>query len=163
MEMTEKEKQNCLIYAMSKGGSATFYRKEDDGDSALVTLNTKYKKELIIDDKRIGEVSESEKSRIFNWIKEGINPTDLTPLFEYNSLRLKDILITQTGIQISENQFKDAMLECGFLPINDTDYHWVYCISKKSPILKQNIPIANDSALTNRLFAYYTGINKLKN
>ena len=43
------------------------------------------------------------------------------------------MLERDTDIYMTNNQFKDAMLACGFLPVNERELNWHYCISRKSP------------------------------
>ena len=39
------------------------------------------------------------------------------------------------GIYLTNDQFKDAMLECGFFPEDAKELNWRYAISENSPIL----------------------------
>lgn len=39
------------------------------------------------------------------------------------------------GIYLTNDQFKDAMLDCGFYPEDPRELNWRYAISEKSPIL----------------------------
>ena len=43
------------------------------------------------------------------------------------------MLERDTGIYMTNNQFKDAMLACDFLPMNERELNWHYCISRRSP------------------------------
>ena len=73
----------------------------------------------------------SEQERIFTWIKKNISKRK-TPLYGHSSYTLKHLLEKATGIYLSNNEFKDAMLLCGFKPIDENDLNWNYCISKRS-------------------------------
>ena len=43
-----------------------------------------------------------------------------------------------TGLYLTNNEFKDAMLMCGYEPVNPNELNWNYCISKKSPAFTDN-------------------------
>ncbi len=56
-----------------------------------------------------------------------------TVLDTHTSYGLKHILERDTGLYLTNNEFKDAMLMCGYKPTNPNDLNWCYCISKRSP------------------------------
>ena len=56
-----------------------------------------------------------------------------TPLLSNSSYGLKHMLERDTDIYMTNNQFKDAMLACDFLPVNERELNWHYCISRRSP------------------------------
>ena len=88
-----------------------------------------------IDDALITTHSKEEIEMVCNWIIENIYPRQ-TPTYEKTSYNLKHVLERDKGIYLTNNEFKDAMLMCGFEPINVNKLNWVYCISKKSPVFK---------------------------
>ena len=45
---------------------------------------------------------------------------------------LKHNLQRDTGLYLTNNEFKDAMLMCGYPPVDANKLNWYYCISKKS-------------------------------
>ena len=61
--------------------------------------------------------SQQEIDIVFNWITENICPRK-TPLLSDTSYALKHILESDTGIYLTNNEFKDAMLSCGYTPVN---------------------------------------------
>lgn len=69
---------------------------------------------------------------VLNWIRQNILPRK-TPLLSNSSYGLKHMLERDTDIYMTNNQFKDAMLACGFLPVNERELNWHYCISRRSP------------------------------
>ena len=89
-----------------------------------------------IDDKLITNHSKEEVEMVCNWISENIYPRK-TPMYDKTSYGLKHILESDTGLYLTNNEFKDAMLMCGFEPVNENELNWVYCISKKSPVFKK--------------------------
>jgi hypothetical protein len=84
-----------------------------------------------IDAALITEHLQQEIDIVFNWIAENISPRK-TPLLDYTSYGLKHILERDTGIYMTNNEFKDAMLSCGYAPVNPNELNWNYCISKHS-------------------------------
>lgn len=89
-----------------------------------------------VDDALISEHPQEEISLVCNWIKENIIPRN-TPLVGFTSYRIKHIFERDTNLYLTNNEFKDAMLMCGFYPVNANALNWSYCISKKSPIFKK--------------------------
>ena len=85
----------------------------------------------------ITEHSKEEQETVMNWIRDNIKPRK-TPLYSRTSYGMKHILQRNTGIYLTNNEFKDAMMMCGFEPINPNELNWVYCISKKSPAFIKN-------------------------
>ena len=61
-----------------------------------------------------------------------------TPNYEKTSYGLKHILQRDTGLYLTNNEFKDAMLLCGYEPVNPDTINWNYCISKRSPAFIHN-------------------------
>lgn len=82
-------------------------------------------------------LSTGDSKIVLDWIEENIYPrkTELTGVSSYG---LKHIMTRETGIYVTNNQFKDAMLKRGYTPTNPDDKNWRYCISKRSPCFKKN-------------------------
>ena len=85
-----------------------------------------------IDASLITDHPEQEIKRVCDWIEKNIRPRK-TPLLEKTGYQIKHILAKDTGIYLTNNEFKDAMLMCGYSPVNPDDTNWKYCISKRSP------------------------------
>ena len=83
----------------------------------------------------ITDHSEEEQKRVFEWIKNNIVPRK-TVLYKANSYRLKHFLQRDTNIYLTNNEFKDAMLMCGYVPENPDDPYWRFAISAKSPAFR---------------------------
>lgn len=104
------------------------------------SMITKYDKSKIMDkgvwtrddDNHLFDLSAEVRERVLAWIKNGIMPRK-TPLYDRTSYGIKHVMQRQTGIYVTNNQFKEAMLECGYAPVDENEYNWVYHISKKSP------------------------------
>ena len=68
---------------------------------------------------------------VMEWVKQQIKPGK-KPLISYSSYGLKHILQGDTGIYLSNNAMKDAMLLAGFEPVDPEEGNWHYRISIKS-------------------------------
>ena len=111
------------ITVMQNGRPITVYSRLDVGGEHIES-------DLITD------IDEKVQQNVFNWIKNNLILTD-TPNKEYTSYTLKNKLERETGIYIGNNSFKDAMLMCGFNPVDAQDANWCFCISKSSPAFQQ--------------------------
>lgn len=72
------------------------------------------------------------QEKVFHWIRENIKPIK-SPNYGRSSYGIKHILQADTNIYLTNNEFKDAMMICGFCPVNPNDVNWFYRISQKSP------------------------------
>lgn len=86
----------------------------------------------------VTDMIEEEQEKIMAWIHENILPRG-TPLLSRSSYGIKHLLERDTGIYMTNNQFKDAMLLCGYEPVDERLLNWSYCISKKSPAFKRKV------------------------
>lgn len=75
--------------------------------------------------------SEEEQRIVMDWIANNIHPRK-TVLYDNSSYGLKHILERDTGIYLTNNEFKAAMLFAGYAPANPNGINWYYRISKKS-------------------------------
>lgn len=83
-----------------------------------------------VDDGLITDKSPEVQQKVFDWIKENIVPRK-TPNDRHSSYGLKHYLEHDIGIYLTNNEFKDAMMLCGFKPVDETELNWEYCISEK--------------------------------
>lgn len=83
------------------------------------------------------DLSEEEQEIVKDWITHNILPRK-TPYLDASSYGLKHILQGDTRIYLTNNQFKHAMLICGFAPVDEHMLNWNYCISLKSPAFMSN-------------------------
>lgn len=81
-------------------------------------------------------LTEEEYTSVLQWIAENIKPVK-TLLPSRTSYGIKHILQGDSGIYVTNNQFKDAMLISGYFPVDETELNWRYCISKRSPAFKK--------------------------
>ena len=80
-----------------------------------------------------GELSLAEQRKVLHWIRANVVPRK-TPLNGHTSYGMKHVLEHRTNIYVTNNQFKEAMLLCGYYPVCVDELNWRYCISKRSPI-----------------------------
>jgi len=84
-----------------------------------------------IDDSLITSYLQEEIDTVMDWIAEYISPRK-TPLYGHTSYGIKHLLHRDTGIYLTNNEFKDAMLQAGYEPVDPNELNWHYRISKKS-------------------------------
>lgn len=80
-----------------------------------------------IDDTLVTDLNAKEQSEISEWIKRNIRPARKV-LQGRTSYGLKHVLEHDTGIYLTNNQFKDAMLSAGYTPVNPNELNWRYRI-----------------------------------
>lgn len=84
------------------------------------------------DDGLITDRPKEEMDMAMAWIADNLRPRK-TPLLSRTSYGIKHLLQRDTGLYLTNNEFKDAMLLSGYEPIDPNELNWHYCISKKSP------------------------------
>lgn len=84
------------------------------------------------------DLTDEEQEKVMAWIHENILSRK-TPLLSRSSYGIKHLLERDTGIYMTNNQFKDAMLLCGFYLVDEHLLNWNYRISKKSPAFKRKV------------------------
>ncbi len=85
-----------------------------------------------IDDALITDESEFVQKIVRAWIVANIYPCKKSGDY-HTSYGIKHILEGDTGIYLTNNQFKDAMLLAGFEPVNPDELNWTYRIKTSSP------------------------------
>lgn len=71
-------------------------------------------------------------SLVFGWIHYHISPSNKT-LTRSSSYVLKHMVENDIGFYITNNQFKDAMLLCGYQPVNANETNWLFKIKLDRP------------------------------
>lgn len=66
-------------------------------------------------------------SLVFGWIHYHISPASKT-CTRYSSYSLKHMVENDIGFYITNNQFKDAMLLCGYQPVDANKTNWLFKI-----------------------------------
>lgn len=80
-----------------------------------------------IDDALVTDLDTKSQASITEWIKSNIRPSQKV-LQGRTSYGLKHVLERDTGIYLTNNQFKDAMLSAGYSPVNPNELNWRYRI-----------------------------------
>lgn len=76
------------------------------------------------------------QAKVLKWIYYGLLPAKrINPC--RTSYDLKHILQKHTGVYLTNNQLKDAMLFCGFAPVDKTELNWRFRIKETSPALRK--------------------------
>ena len=83
------------------------------------------------DDGLISSRPQEEIDTVMNWIARNISARK-TPLDGHTSYGIKHMLERDTRIYLTNNEFKDAMLQAGYKPVDPNKLNWRYRISKKS-------------------------------
>ena len=76
-----------------------------------------------------------EQNAVLNWIHTSLIPRK-NACHGHTSYGTKHLLERDTGIYMTNNQFKDAMLVAGYEPVNPHELNWKYRISRKSPCFR---------------------------
>lgn len=66
-------------------------------------------------------------SLVFGWIHYHISPASRTDT-RHSSYSLKHMVENDIGFYITNNQFKDAMLLCGYQPVDANKTNWLFKI-----------------------------------
>jgi len=76
-----------------------------------------------------------EKQKVLTWLRYNILPAK-TVLEGHSSYGMKHVLESRTKIYMTNNQFKEAMMHCGFYPAVPDKLNWNFYIKKTSPIFQ---------------------------
>ena len=95
----------------------------DDGDPVSVSGIPAY----YIDDALLEDIPKRQQKDVLKWIKNNLYERK-TPNRAYHSYHLKHLLQWDIGVYLTENQFKDAMLQCGYYPIDRYESSWTFNI-----------------------------------
>ena len=90
-----------------------------------------YNKKTIIDSELLTDLPEQVQEAVLDWIRRNVSPRK-TLNKRHTSYGIKHCLQRDLGIYTTNNQFKHAMLLCGYMPENEPELNWIYRISEKS-------------------------------
>lgn len=85
-----------------------------------------------VDDELLSDTPEDHQQIVLQWIHDNIRPIK-SANYNHSSYGIKHILQHDTNIYLTNNQFKDAMMRCGHLPVDSDRLNWNFKISEKSP------------------------------
>lgn len=86
-----------------------------------------------VDDGLITSHPSNEINAVKQWIADNIMASNEI-LHGRTSYGLKHLLNHDTGIYLTNNEFKDAMLMAGYQPVDPNELNWEYCIVLKRDI-----------------------------
>lgn len=69
------------------------------------------------------------QAECIKWCKTYLKPTKCANN-RHTSYGLKHMLQRDTGIYITNDQFKDLMLTLGYKPVDSSQFNWTFCISE---------------------------------
>lgn len=115
---------------IDKEGAACTVRRTRDANG-----ETGFLVETGNDREHFSQLSEEEQSKALKWIGFNVIPAEKV-LDGHTSYGMKHILESRTNIYMTNNQFKEAMLRCGFFPADAGELNWHFYIRKSSPIFK---------------------------
>lgn len=84
--------------------------------------------ELWEDYKLLDQFSEAEQHQVLSWIRAHFTHRK-TENDSRTSYGLKHDFENDGGFYMTNNQFKDAMNQAGFLPVDETELNWTYRIN----------------------------------
>ena len=87
------------------------------------------------DTAQFSDLSMNEQTEVIDWIENNFIPRQ-TVLHGRSSYGIKHLMQSAIGIYTTNNQFKGAMLQCGYEPVDPDELNWAYCLSKRSPAFK---------------------------
>lgn len=90
------------------------------------------------DEALFDEVNENDRQIAMYWVKWNMWPRKTFNPYR-SSYGLKHILEEDTGIYLTNNQFKDLMLQCGYHALNPNALNWCFNVSlSKGTKLREN-------------------------
>lgn len=75
------------------------------------------------------ELSQEDKQAVIGWIEQKFEKASRT--YSISSYGLKHDFERDTGIYVSNGEFKGAMLTAGFKPVNANELNWYFKIKLK--------------------------------
>ena len=80
-------------------------------------------------------LTKEEQEMVLTWIRYNVLPAK-KPLYGHTSYGMKHTLDIRTNIYLTNSQFKEAMLLCGFYPVETDIDNWNFYVKKSSPIFQ---------------------------
>lgn len=93
---------------------------------------------ITTDDELLFQLPEEEQLQVINWIRTRLY-RQKSFNFQHTSYGINHYLQSEIGIYLTNNQFKHAMMICGYLPKNKTDLNWIYQVAENSPCFKHRV------------------------
>ena len=99
---------------------------------------TVYSVETKQDTAHFCNLTKEEQKMVLTWLHYNVFPAK-EPLYGHTSYGMKHTLETRTNIYLTNNQFKEAMLLCGFFPVETDKLNWNFYVKKSSPIFQDQV------------------------
>ena len=80
----------------------------------------------------VTDLPEQERETVLAWIRQNLAFKSGNEVHS-TSYGMKHILESDTHIYLTNNQFKDAMLACGFEPVKANKLNWTFHLDRHSP------------------------------
>ena len=81
----------------------------------------------------LADLNQEDQITVLNWVKDNILP-DRSSVISHGTI--KSQIEHDAGVYITGNQMKHAMLQCGFYPIDESEWYWEFnAISLKNDVL----------------------------
>lgn len=138
-------------YLLGRTDDINSYKSSIERNSTMIKNGRPYTNEHdsgFIDDELITLLSNEEIATVRKWISDHVKRSK--KIYPNTSYGIKHLLESDTGIYLTNNQFKDAMLLEGYKPINPNELNWEYRIS----IIKNNTDDDNVNDNTNFTLDY---------
>ena len=92
---------------------------------------------ISINEDKLEKLDTKDKNKLLKWIRENFIAIKSTNYKCGTSYGLKHLIQYQEGLYVTNEQFKEAMLLCGFKPGNPYNRRWNFNISQKSKAFKR--------------------------
>ena len=115
-----------------------------EGCNCTVTRNgnsnakCRYLVETGNDKEHFEDLLEEEQEKALNWLYFNVLSAK-KKLDGHTSYGMKHLLEDRTKIYMTNNQFKEAMLICGFFPTEPDELNWHFCIRRSSPMFQYQV------------------------
>ena len=125
---------SSFLDQVDKPGKKCSVRSIPVGDSGIIRYESFEK----LDREHFMSLTAEEKKKVLVWIRFNIHPSS-SVLKGITSRWLKEITAKRTGVDITDNQFREAMMLCDFYPEKVDEDDWYFRIKKSSPILNRQV------------------------
>ena len=123
----KKDYEKQFHEAVDQPGHESWVTMEPDGHIAVHSKDEDY---------HFADLLPEEQEKALAWLKANLMPRE-SPIDHPTSYSMKHVLERRTNIYMTNTQFKELMLLCGYYPAEVDELNWRYCVSKESPICKR--------------------------
>ena len=123
-----RDARPCTSADQVKAYAHKIWKKDHEAAALMV--------ERLTDEKLLSDESLDDQLTVLDWIASELLP-DEKGSCQISSAELSELLRRSSGISITNNAMKDALLLAGFDPVDPHDAIWSYRISIDSPALQK--------------------------